>query len=415
MSIRRHSQIYNKLRKFGLLAVLAAAIYTVPETSALAQSNRNNRNNKGTNLNRNQLNQNNSNSASVSLPETTIEELASPRSLWPLPIEYRQGFMVPDKMTLQKRILASETQPEFADPITLHISQKSGLSVFKQLATKKLTDLLESESEQRLKIEALAEKIGARIKGTKLTLIPSDLAWIDLGKLGEVMKTKTSKAGFSIDQWREAIKDPNLKAGLFEHLQSSLNSVNVLAEKDNGSDNDIVPFSAILPNTVRRLYGKYSHLRGRNCFGTALEFSTPRTILNQTINVELEQRHHVSMINSDEFMRALWLGYYEMNSDEVLMGLKWGDVVVFLDSTPPLSWKSYRHAIVHLGGDIYFHKQSKSAASPIEIVEWKSVVDIWSRITPNLDYKVYRRLPLGAGEKAFQNPVQAIEKLSWTR
>ncbi len=371
-------------------------------------------NNRGTNLNRNNQNLNN-NDATTQPNASMDEELTSPNSLWPLPIDYKSGFMKPDKATLKKRILATETQPNFADPITLQIPKKNPANIFNQLGRADIIGNTENNSLPYDQNDALIKSITGRIKGKKLTLIPSDLKWLDLDKLSEIMKTRTSKAGFSLKQWRKAVANPETRSILVEHFQGDLDSFSALAEADNGSNNGIVPFSSTLPGTVRRLYGKYSHLRGRNCFGTALEFATPRSILNQTVNVELEPNHHLAMINSDEFMRALWLGYYELSTDEILTGLKWGDVVVFLDATPPLSWKSYRHAIVHLGGDVYFHKQSKSAASPIEITEWKSVVDVWARITPNLDYKVFRRLPLGDGNKAFQNPVQAIEKLSWTR
>ena len=325
--------------------------------------------------------------------------------------------MKPDIKTIHARIEATNRQPKFADPISLKILRNNPMALLRQLGGESLLQSMNGTNEEKDPIQKISEQIAKRLGEDKFIVTPQDLDWMDLEKLANVLQSKTALPELALGDWTKAINDPE-KAKTFENyfqgdFQRVRSAINAFTQQHH--DAETIPFQELLPNNVKALYGKYSHLRGRNCFGTALEFATPRNTLDKLINIETEEGHYRTMINSDEFARALWLGYNELTTEEILMGLNWGDVVVFYDASGPYSWQSLRHAVVHLGGDIYFHKQSKSAASPIELVQWDSLVSLWSRITPALDYKVYRRLPLGTGSGSFQKPTRAVEKLTWTR
>ncbi len=334
--------------------------------------------------------------------------LSAPPSRWPIGIFHKSGWMRPNISTLKARIEATHKSPEYADPVALRVVRNSTELLFKQLAQERLLETSALDVILSLK---------TRIRNGKFIVTPEDLSWIDLEKLASVLQSKTALPELVISEWNDALENPKLRANLKAHFRDDFERIRKLLNsfEEENPDTSQIPFQDLLSPRVKPLYGKYSHLRGRNCFGTALEFANPRTVINKVVNTEAEEGHFRTMINSDEFARALWLGYDELSNDDILMGLQWGDVVVFYDASTPFAWQQLRHAVVHLAGDIYFHKQSKSAASPIELVEWNSLVSLWQSIAPALDYKVYRRLPLGPGGKAFQKPTRAIEKLSWTR
>jgi hypothetical protein len=119
------------------------------------------------------------------------------------------------------------------------------------------------------------------------------------------------------------------------------------------------------------------------------------------------------MINNDEFAQALWLGYRELEPVEILEGLKYGDVIAFLDRTEGDSYTGLKHAAVHVAADVYLHKPSKSASTPIEFTRWTNMVRIWGGLARELDYKVYRRLPSGSLRQ--RNSQIAIEKIFWSQ
>jgi hypothetical protein len=383
----------------------------LPRSTGSHNPQKNANTNNNLNINFNTI-QNTTNNAAAS----PVSNLDPPPSNWPLALEQKTTWMRPDAKTLRARIEASLTQPEYADPVVLRVLRKDPLVLFKQLANNELLSKLDAEDGAKQE-SPIFRSIQKRIQSDKLLIQPDDLDWLDLEKLANVIQTQTAVPEFSAFDWQQAISRASSAKSLAEHFQSDFERVKKVMNthiQTHGVMSD-VPFKNLLPTRAKSLYGKYSHLRGRNCFGTALEFATPRHVLNKVVNIETEEGHYRAMINSDEFARALWLGYSELSADEVLMGLNWGDVVVFYDASIPYSWQSLRHAVVHMGGDIYFHKQSKSAASPIELVTWKSLISLWQRITPTLDYKVFRKHPQNSGQSTFQKPTRAIEKLTWTR
>jgi hypothetical protein len=397
-------------RHFRPLLVIAAACFAnVAIAENPPRNNGENRNNWA--LNQSAI-QNITNNAANTLPE-----LGAPPSNWPLGIEHKTDWMRPDTKTLRARIEASLTQPEYADPVTLRVLKKDPLALLKQLATNDFLQNVDEKDSVEQHTSQILTSLKKRIQNDKLVIKPEDMEWLDLEKLASVLQSQTAVPELSVFEWIQAINRDSSRKALANYFQTDFERIQKVMNayaKSNGVMGEI-PFKDLLPPRAKSLYGKYSHLRGRNCFGTALEFATPRTILNKIVNTETEEGHYRAMINSDEFARALWLGYNELSASEILMGLNWGDVVVFYDASVPYSWQSLRHAVVHMGGDIYFHKQSKSAASPIELVTWNSLVTLWQRIAPTLDYRVYRKHPQNSGQSTFQKPTRAIEKLTWTR
>jgi hypothetical protein len=342
-------------------------------------------------------------------------DIPAPPSLWNIELTHRWSTMQPDAKSLRARIEATLNFPQFADPIILRVIKKDPFSILEQLGLDSYIKGAISKPEQWVMgNERLVENLRRRLTAEKLTIGPEDLVWLDLTKLGKVLQTRTATPEVSLDAWDAATDEEEGRFALQNHLGSNFARIETQIQhyRETNRDSDAVPLVELLPPNLKTLYARYSYLRGRNCFGTALEFANPRNVLDKTINIETEKAHFRTMINSDEFMRGLWLGYYELSPQEILMGLRWGDVVAFYDGTPPFSWLTLRHAAVHLAGDIYFHKQSKSASSPIELTDWQSLINTWAGLTPNLDYKVFRRLPEG---KSFLSPTRAMEKLSWTR
>jgi hypothetical protein len=118
------------------------------------------------------------------------------------------------------------------------------------------------------------------------------------------------------------------------------------------------------------------------------------------------------MINSDEFSNALWRGYSLLTGEQVNEGLRYGDVVAFVDKSKGEGYRSMLHAAVHVGGEFYFHKPSKSASSPVEFTRWYEMVRVWQAHAGSLSYLAFRKNPLSSTQ--YLDNQAFSDKISWT-
>lgn len=249
-----------------------------------------------------------------------------------------------------------------------------------------------------------------------LTLSHQDLSWIDLEKLSQALAYPSLDPFIPVDEIRslkssDAIVNQRWKS----HFGSRFNEIRGRAESwlENNPAALQMPFSALLPDHMRTLLGRYSPFRGRNCFATALQFADSNIIQTKNINMVREAGHSLALINHDEFSHALWLGYDELSLQQSTLGLEFGDVVAIIDAKDAGAYTSFKHAVVHIAGDIYLHKPSKSASSPIEFVRWKELVQTWTPLLKQFDVRFFRRRP--ASRLNEQSPELAIEKIRWNR
>jgi hypothetical protein len=356
--------------------------------------------------------------------------------------------LAPSPANLRARIQALDTKPDFAEPVMLRFNTLEPGPILEQLARQSVAEKLLTREAARLKADFRAS-ILSRIKDMRLSLEPRDLVWIDLQKLSATVAQTSVMPFLSLSLWRQALDDPHQSSDLRDHFGDRMGTVVREVERQaNGEQSETpgvpalprttgllaepgtatsaapeatasrargqtIALDAFLPAHVRDLLGRYSPLRGRNCFATALSFSDARVELMRNINLVREEGHHAAMINNDEFAQALWLGYRELDGTEILEGLMFGDVVAFLDLSDGESYVALKHALVHVAGDVYLHKPSKSASSPIEFTRWNDVARTWATLARDLDYKVYRRLPIGSlRQSKSQN---AIENIHWSK
>lgn len=339
----------------------------------------------------------------------------APRSQWPasLPLQSKTTFMQPTPANVRARLVALRDTPDDAEPLVLHLRTTDPYTVFRSLAKDSLLAKLDDAPSAKVRAMTWADKeLGSRIQERNLPLVAQDLRWLDPGKLANILKRPTVQPSVSVRSWQSALK------GSLDELEHHFGSAwpavsrSVTDWLDRNPKARDIPLQAFLPEHIQSLYGKYAHLRGRNCFSTALYFVQPTAIRDRSINVIREPGHHVAMINSDEFLRAMQLGFYEVPLHETVSGLQYGDIIAFYDRTLGPGFPSLKHAFVHVGDGIYFQKPSKSASTPIELAFWHDIVNVWVDLAGALDYAVYRRLPLG--EEGFLTPEAANERIFWT-
>ena len=341
-------------------------------------------------------------------------ELEAPPSLFPLASRSERVRLSPSPNILRERLQTLTSNPSLGESIVLRLNTLDPAAIIEQLAKSSISEKLFSREANRIKNE-FRRVVLSRAKESRLELQTRDHKWLDLGKLSSTLAQGSISPSFSGSELFQAWKDPATRAVVEEHFQQAGRSVltSLLDSGPKGLLGRRVNWEEFLPAHLQRQVGKFSPYRGRNCFATALNFHDARAERMGNINRVREEGHHPALINNDEFMEALWLGYRELGPVDVLEGLQFGDVVVFYDPAEGEdSYSSLKHAMVHMAGDIYFQKPSKSASSPIEFSTWSEVAEVWVRLIPNVDYRVFRRVPNGRLDG--RNPKTAIEKIPWT-
>lgn len=346
--------------------------------------------------------------------DTKIEVLLPPPSSFPFEISQQRSSLLPQIDVLSRRLQATIASPDIADPIVIRLKTTDIRKLVRQLGNPKAQSALTVPSLSVIYFEKLNEQIRPRIKDMRLTLAAEDLGWLDLAKLAKTLSTPTTNPFLKKELWEEAHDEPRLAKEMKQHFGSRARVISRNIERwlETNSESEGIPLQEMLPHHLQNSLGQFFAFRGRNCFATALSFADNHIIGRPQINVVKEAQHDKGMINADEFQQALWLGYYELDAPEVVGGLQLGDLVVFYDDAEEAGYRSYRHAAIHVADTTYFHKQSKSATSPIEFVDWTKLVSTWSSLTKKLDYKVYRKLPIGVAR--YQSPGKALEKIFWS-
>lgn len=347
--------------------------------------------------------------------DTAIEVLLAPPSSWPVTVKTDLIYLAPSPKTLRSRIEALQSQPDVAEPVVLKLNAKQAPPLIKQLGHTRILERLASPNLAPRMLREFHQSVFSRVKNSRLELVPDDLDWLDLEKLSMTLRQSSHAPMIANEDWMELNRNPENLEQARAHLSFRASHIWDEVERwlAHNSSAKAIPLTLFVPQHMRKLLGKYSPVRGRNCFGTALSFNDKAIENVPNINLVREPGHHMAMINSDEFSHALWLGYYELEGADILSGLELGDVVVFFDATEGDSYQALRHAAVHLAGEYYLHKQSKSAVSPIEFTTWKDLVATWQPLTRQLDYKVFRKFPYGSLRQ--QNPQIAIEKIFWSQ
>lgn len=342
-----------------------------------------------------------------------IDVLLQPPSAAPFTIETSDSKLAPTAAVVRMRLEASLTRPEVADPIVLRLKTNDARKLIQQLGNSAAIDALSFPTSARAYLTKFTERMRQRVRNMRLTLLPEDLAWIDVYKLSQTLAHPTTTATITESTWKKLKEDPKLTADANEFFQGRFPAIRKKVERWRRSNKgEDIPVKLLLPDHLQNLIGYFNPYRGRNCFATALSFFDKQVVGRPTVNIVSEPQHDRGMINSDEFSHALWLGYYELSGQEIIGGLRFGDVVVFVDDGQEDDYRAFRHAAVHVAHNLYFHKQSKSAASPIEFVDWGRLVTLWTPLTKKLDYKVYRKLPMGSTR--YQKQRLATEKIFWS-
>ena len=149
----------------------------------------------------------------------------------------------------------------------------------------------------------------------------------------------------------------------------------------------------LLPDFARTHVKRFPIYRGPNCFHTAIAFSYPNIVNSDFLNPRWEKTYHPHMLNGDEILRALALGFYPLYQ---VQALQYGDILIFLDKSSdsqlPLHRK-IKHAMVYLFSDYVFSKASKSANSPYRVEKLETEWKIWSQL-PDVEIKVFRKKPV---------------------
>ena len=374
-----------------------------------------------------QISANNSGNTNL-VVEDTVASTTPPPSRWERDLFLEPKTIRPSQKTLKARIEAEKKKPEISEPIVLRLKTTELRPLLAQLATdsafKKISRSERANFQLMRNLETRIEKKASdavEIKDQRptvalLTLSHQDLSWIDLEKLSQALAYPSLDPFIPVDEIRslkssDAIVNQRWKS----HFGARFNEIRGRAESwlENNPAALQMPFSALLPDHMRTLLGRYSPFRGRNCFATALQFADSNIIQTKNINMVREAGHSLALINHDEFSHALWLGYDELSPQQSTLGLEFGDVVAIIDAKDAGAYTSFKHAVVHIAGDIYLHKPSKSASSPIEFVRWKELVQTWTPLLKQFDVRFFRRRP--ASRLNEQSPALAIEKIRWNR
>ncbi|MEN9529561.1 MAG: hypothetical protein RI932_1434 [Pseudomonadota bacterium] len=360
--------------------------------------------------------------------EDQMASSTPPASRWGKDLLLEPKTIRPSQKTLKARIEGEKKRPEIAEPIVLRLKTTELRPLLAQLSTdatfRKINRSEKANFQLMRNLESRIEKKeqdSGKIKEDRptvafLTLNHTDLGWIDLEKLSQALSYPSLDPYLPVAEVRELTSNnPAARERWTLHFGPRFNEVRLRAERWLTANPAAIqmPISALLPDHMRNLLGRYSPFRGRNCFATALQFADPNIIQAKNINLVREPGHSVALINHDEFSHALWLGYDELNQTQVNLGLKFGDVLAIIDGTDENAYTSFKHAVVHIAGDIYLHKPSKSASSPIEFVRWRELVQTWQPLVKEFDVRYFRRRP--TARLSEQNSGIAIEKIRWNR
>lgn len=360
--------------------------------------------------------------------EDRAADLTPPPSRWLKEIYLEPKTIRPSTKTLKARIEAEKKKPEIAEPIVLRLKTTELRPLLAQLANdnafRKLTNSQKYNFAVMKNLEARIEKKASDAQDhpsrkpavALLTLSTTDLGWIDLDKLSHALAYPSLEPFLPVDEIQSLKRsDSSTRERWMSHFGARYAEVKGKAEQwyENNSGVLQIPFAALLPEHMKNLLGRYSPFRGRNCFATALQFADPSIIQAKNINMIREAGHSLALINHDEFSHALWLAYDELTPQTVGQGLKFGDVIAIIDGNDRSAYTSFKHAAVHIAGDLYLHKPSKSASSPIEFVRWKELVQTWNPLVKQFEVRYFRHR---AGSRIQeQSPTSAIEKLKWNR
>ncbi len=360
--------------------------------------------------------------------EDRAANLTPPPSRWSKEIFLEPKTIKPGAKTLKVRIEAEKKRPEIAEPIVLRLkttelrpllAQLSSDTAFRKFTqSKKYNFSLMKNLEKRIEKKEPETELEEKKKTTValLTLSASDLSWLDLDKLSHALSFPSLEPFLPIKEIKDLKKrEPSTVERWASHFGPRFAEVRMRADKwyEENSNAMQMPLSVLLPNHMRNLLGRYSPFRGRNCFATALQFADPGIIQAKNINLVREAGHSLALINHDEFSHALWLGYDELSPQQIGAGLQFGDVIALVDAHEGLAFTSYKHAAVHIAGDLYLHKPSKSASSPIEFVRWRELVQTWTPLVKQLDVRYFRHRP--GTQIQERSPGFAIEKIRWNR
>jgi hypothetical protein len=344
-----------------------------------------------------------------------VRPMPAPASTWTLPTTRRLVPLRPTAATLRKRLEATLRFQHMSESIRIRLTPEDARETLRELATGPLRKMMSSSAESDVAaVAAFIQSLEKRLKNDKLKLDARDLRWVDLKKLSRYVEVRSVLPEFDPITWIAATEDSIERSRMEEHFGDDFLRIHqrVQLESEDGQDESPMPLTVLLPSHMEDIYGRYSAFRGRNCFATALQFANKEVISDRSVNMIRESDHHFAMINSDEFINALWRGYTELTPIQIQRGLRYGDVVVFYDRADELGYRSLRHTAVHISGALYFHKPSKSASTPVEFTTWQSLIDSWQRFTRDLDYRVFRKIPLESGiyiDNATRN-----EKINWT-
>lgn len=354
--------------------------------------------------------------------------LLAPASRWNSNLFLEPKTLRPNNKTLRLRIEAEKRKPEIAEPIVLRLKTSELRPLLAQLASdhtfRKITQSETASFQLMRSLESRIEKKQHEKKNdettaTTVALLPlaqHDLAWLDLDKLSQTLSYSSIEPFIPIEEVRALRKgDPGTVQRWSSHFTHRFDEVRAIAERWLKSQANALqmPVSVLLPQHMKKLLGRYSPFRGRNCFATALQFADPSIIQLKNINMVKEPGHSLALINHDEFSHALWLGYDELTAQQQAQGLEYGDLVAIIDGKDSSSYTSFKHAVIHVAADVYLHKPSKSASSPIEFVRWRDLVQTWKPLVSQFDVRFFRKRPSGQLEE--QSPQVAVEKIKWNR
>jgi hypothetical protein len=360
-----------------------------------------------------------------------VQVLPPPPSLWSLHIEESGVMLRPTLRTIKRRLEGSLANPAVSESVKMSLSNGNISDLLEAIALPGLRELMSQEGRSSPRGLAFLETMEGRVEGSLIELDARDLTWVDLESLSRRLGKQSVLPWFNRRYWKEALETEDGREGLKVFFGTHWDRVSMfmdrhliggnrwddafepspLAER-YASDKDWVSMFELLPEHMQGMYGRYSSFRGRNCFATALQFQTPSVLADRSVNMVREREHHSSMINSDEFSSALWRGYSQLTEGQVDEGVRFGDLVVFYDESRGEGYRSMLHAAVHVGGRYYFHKPSKSAASPVEFARWDEMVRTWRRHSSRLGYQVYRKNPISSDN--YPDIRSAHEKINWT-
>jgi hypothetical protein len=347
-----------------------------------------------------------------------VEVLLPPPSLLPIQLKELPVYLKPTRQTLRRRLEATLQAPEVAESVRLSVKQRDLRDVVSKISGPSLRQLLAKPSTHSETVEAVMLSLEERREDGGIEIDARDLNWIDLSRLSSYLRIRSRVPFVEKSAWDKARSDAAVASRLATFFGSHWSRIRD-SENDQESSHletklaaDDIALLQWLPPHMREIYGRYSSFRGRNCFATALMFADGNVVTNRTVNIVREQDHHLTMINSDEFSNALWRGYSLLTAEQITEGLRFGDVVAFVDTAKGEGYRSMLHAAVHVGGEFYFHKPSKSASSPVEFTRWYEMVRVWQANAGSLSYLAFRKNPLSSAQ--YLDNQAFSDKISWT-